>query len=255
MFVIKRDGRQERVLFDKITARINKLSYDLDNRFVEPVAVAQKVISGVYPGVKTSDLDTLAAETAAALTTQHPDYATLAARIAVSNLHKETKKVFSQVATDLYNHINKSTGKHSPLISEETYNIIQANAERLNSAIIYDRDYGYNYFGFKTLERGYLMKIDGEIVERPQHMVMRVRPCLSLLILLTFLRRLPLASTAMTLRPRLRRTTSCLSGGSRMRPPRCTTRALPARRCRAASSCRCATTALRVSMTRSSAAP
>lgn len=116
----------------------------------------------------------MAAETAAYLTTQHPDYAILAARIAVSNLHKETKKQFSSVMEDLYNFINPHTNAHAPLISQEVYDIIKANEERLNSAIIYDRDYNYNYFGFKTLEKSYLMKIDGVVVERPQHMLMRV---------------------------------------------------------------------------------
>ena len=130
---------------------------------------------GIYQGVKTSELDTLAAETAAYLTTQHPDYALLAARIAVSNLHKETKKQFSSVMDDLYNYVNPKTGQHTPLISKKVYEVIKAHEDRLNSVIIYDRDYGYNYFGFKTLEKSYLMKIDGVVVERPQHLLMRVR--------------------------------------------------------------------------------
>jgi len=134
------------------------------------------VVGGVYPGVKTSELDTLAAETAAYLTTQHPDYAVLAARIAVSNLHKETKKRFSEVMDELYNYINPINKKRTPLISEEAHRVIMANADRLDSAIIYDRDYGYNYFGFKTLEKSYLMRITDKVVERPQHMLMRVRP-------------------------------------------------------------------------------
>ncbi|CAG8668398.1 14408_t:CDS:2, partial [Funneliformis caledonium] len=166
--------RKERVAFDKITARINKLCYGLDYNFVDPVTVTQKVISGVYQGVSTVELDNLAAETAAYMTTKHPDYAILAARIAVSNLHKETKKVFSHVIEDLYNYINPKTGKRASMISEKTYNIVMNNSERLNSAIIYDRDYKYNYFGFKTLERSYLLRIDGKVAERPQHMLMRV---------------------------------------------------------------------------------
>ncbi|KAF7236623.1 Ribonucleoside-diphosphate reductase large subunit [Varanus komodoensis] len=133
-----------------------------------------KVIQGLYSGVTTVELDTLAAETAATLTTKYPDYAILAARIAVSNLHKETKKVFSDVMEDLYNYVNPHNGKHSPMISKETLHIVLANKDRLNSAIIYDRDFSYNYFGFKTLERSYLLKINSKVAERPQHMLMRV---------------------------------------------------------------------------------
>lgn len=174
LFVLKRDGRKEEVHFDKITSRIQKLCYGLNMDFVDPVAITLKVINGLYCGVTTQELDNLAAETAATLTTNHGDYAILAARIAVSNLHKETKKVFSEVITDLHKFVNKETGRPSPMISEFHFNVVQKNAERLNSAIIYDRDFGYNYFGFKTLERSYLLKMHGKIVERPQHMLMRV---------------------------------------------------------------------------------
>ncbi|RKP08053.1 ribonucleotide reductase [Thamnocephalis sphaerospora] len=174
MFVVKRDGRAEKVAFDKITARIVKLCYGLDNSHVDPAAIAQKVISGVYQGVTTVELDNLAAETAAYMTTKHPDYAILAARIAISNLHKESKKQFSQVIEDLYTYVNPKTGLNASMISKTTYDVVQKHAERLNSAIIYDRDFNYNYFGFKTLERSYLLKINGRVVERPQHMVMRV---------------------------------------------------------------------------------
>ncbi|KAI8988002.1 ribonucleoside-diphosphate reductase large chain [Mycotypha africana] len=142
--------------------------------YVDPVAVTQKVISGVYPGVTTVELDNLAAETAAYMTTTHPDYAILAARIAISNLHKETKKVFSQVVEDLYTYVNPKTNKHSPMVAEDFYKTVLANADRLNSAIIYDRDFNYNFFGFKTLERSYLLKINGKVAERPQHLIMRV---------------------------------------------------------------------------------
>merc|ERR1719150_2779894 len=131
-----------------------------------------KVINGLFPGVTTVELDNLAAEIAATLTTKHPDYAILAARIVISNLHKETKKVFSEVITDLFNMNTK--GKPTPMISEQHYKIIMANADRLNSAIVSNRDFNYQYFGFKTLERSYLLKIDGKVVERPQHMLMRV---------------------------------------------------------------------------------
>jgi ribonucleoside-diphosphate reductase alpha chain len=173
MFVVKRDGRKEPVMFDKITARVRKMCYGLNN-LVDPVKVAMRVIEGLYDGVTTSELDNLAAETAATMTVQHPDYAKLAARIAVSNLHKNTKKTFSEVMTDLYNYINPRTGKKAPLLSDETYNVIMNNAAKLDSTIIYNRDFGYDYFGFKTLERSYLLKLNGEIVERPQHMLMRV---------------------------------------------------------------------------------
>jgi len=174
MYVVKRNGCKERVAFDKITARINKLCYGLDRNFVEPVEITQKVISGVYQGVTTVDLDNLAAETAAYMTTRHPDYAVLAARIAVSNLHKETKKIFTDVIEDLYVYVNPKNGRHSPMISTETYDHIMNNKEALNSAVIYDRDFNYNYFGFKTLERSYLLRINGKVAERPQHLLMRV---------------------------------------------------------------------------------
>uniref|UniRef100_A0A3Q0SAM5 Ribonucleoside-diphosphate reductase n=1 Tax=Amphilophus citrinellus TaxID=61819 RepID=A0A3Q0SAM5_AMPCI len=142
--------------------------------FVDPAEITMKVIQGLYNGVTTVELDTLAAETAATLTTKHPDYASLAARIAVSNLHKETKKVFSDVMEDLYNYVNPLNERHSPMISKETLDIVLENKARLNSAIIYDRDFSYNFFGFKTLERSYLLKINGKVAERPQHMLMRV---------------------------------------------------------------------------------
>ncbi|KAL7017563.1 hypothetical protein ACKWTF_010434 [Chironomus riparius] len=174
MFVIKRDGRREEVHFDKITSRIQKLCYGLNMDFVDPVSITFKVINGLYTGVTTQELDNLAAETAATMTTDHADYAVLAARIAISNLHKETKKQFSEVMDDLYNMENEYLKTKSPMISEFHHKIIMKNADRLNSAIIYDRDFGYNYFGFKTLERSYLLKIKGKIAERPQHMLMRV---------------------------------------------------------------------------------
>ncbi|EIN12822.1 ribonucleotide reductase alpha subunit [Punctularia strigosozonata HHB-11173 SS5] len=173
-YVFKRGERKERVQFDKITARIAKLCYGLDTEHVDAVEVAQKVIAGVYPGVTTVELDNLASETAAYLTTKHPDYATLAARIAVSNLHKETKKSFSSVIRDLYTYVNPKNGRPAGMISKETYDVVMANADTLDSAIIYDRDFNYNFFGFKTLERSYLLRINGRVAERPQHMIMRV---------------------------------------------------------------------------------
>lgn len=173
MYVIKRDGRKEPVMFDKITARIRKLCYSL-SPMVDPVKVAMRVIEGLYDGVTTSELDNLAAEIAATLTTTHPDYAKLAARISVSNLHKNTKKSFSETMRDLYEYVNPRTGKKSPMLADDVYEVIQANAEKLDSAIIYNRDFNYDYFGFKTLERSYLLKINGNVAERPQHMLMRV---------------------------------------------------------------------------------
>jgi ribonucleoside-diphosphate reductase alpha chain len=173
MYVVKRDGRKEPIMFDKITARIRKLNYGL-NPLVDPVRVAMRVIEGLYDGVTTSELDNLAAEIAATMTTTHPDYAQLAARISVSNLHKNTKKSFSATMKDLYEYVNPRTGKKAPLLSDEVYQIIEKNADRIDSNIIYNRDFGYDFFGFKTLERSYLLKLNGKIVERPQHMLMRV---------------------------------------------------------------------------------
>ncbi|MDC8005951.1 ribonucleoside-diphosphate reductase subunit alpha [Aureisphaera galaxeae] len=173
MNVVKRDGRKEPVMFDKITSRVRKLCYGL-NPLVDPVKVAMRVIEGLYDGVTTSELDTLAAEIAATMTVSHPDYAKLAARISVSNLHKNTKKTFSEVMKDLYEYVNPRTGKPAPLLSDEVYKIIEENADELDSTIIYNRDFGYDYFGFKTLERSYLLKLNGQIAERPQHMLMRV---------------------------------------------------------------------------------
>ncbi|NJN43154.1 MAG: ribonucleoside-diphosphate reductase subunit alpha, partial [Flammeovirgaceae bacterium] len=174
MLVLKRDGRRETVKFDKITARIEKLCYGLDPHFVNPVEVAMKVINGLYDGVSTQELDNLAAEIAASMTTKHPDFAKLAARIAVSNLHKTTSKSFSNSMKRLYQYVDPKTGQNAPLISKDTWKVIKENAAELDQAIIYDRDFSYDYFGFKTLERSYLMKIDQKVVERPQHMLMRV---------------------------------------------------------------------------------
>jgi len=174
MVVLKRDGRAETVHFDKITSRIDKLCYGLDMDYIDSTSITLKVISGLYPGVTTVELDNLAAETAATMTTKHPDYAILAARIAVSNLHKETKKRFSDVISDLYNMVHKTNGKPTPMISEEHFKIIMNNKDKLDAAIVFDRDFQYQYFGFKTLERSYLLKIDGKVVERPQQMLMRV---------------------------------------------------------------------------------
>jgi ribonucleoside-diphosphate reductase alpha chain len=173
MYVVKRDGHKEPVMFDKITDRIKKLCYGLNDR-VDAVKVAMRVIEGLYDGVTTSELDNLAAETAASMTIAHPDYAQLAARIAISNLHKNTNKSFSETMSAMYHYVNPRTNQEAPLLSDEVHEVIQANAEFLDSHIIYTRDFNYDYFGFKTLERSYLLRINGKIVERPQHMLMRV---------------------------------------------------------------------------------
>lgn len=174
MYVIKRDGNKESVKFDKITARIQKLCYGLDMNHVNPFAIAMKVIEGIYEGVTTQELDNLAAEIAASLTTTHPDYALLASRIAISNLHKSTNKSFSKTMEALYNYVDPKTSHPASLIAEDVFEIISKNAQLLDSTIIYDRDFGYDYFGFKTLERSYLLKLNGKVAERPQHMLMRV---------------------------------------------------------------------------------
>jgi ribonucleoside-diphosphate reductase alpha subunit len=173
MFVLKRNGKKESVKFDKVTARIEKLSYSLSS-LIDPIDVAKKVVQGIYDGVPTTELDNLAAETAASLTTKHPDYALLASRIAISNLHKNTLKSFSETMEKLYNYTDTGSGKRIPLLAEDVFEIIQANAELLDSTIIYDRDFAFDYFGFKTLEKAYLLRIDGKVAERPQHMYMRV---------------------------------------------------------------------------------
>ncbi|AHM61375.1 ribonucleoside-diphosphate reductase subunit alpha [Flammeovirgaceae bacterium 311] len=174
MFVIKRDGRRESVRFDKITARIEKLCGGLDANFVSPVEVAKKVINGLYDGVTTQELDNLAAETSASMATRHPDYAILAARIAVSNLHKVTSSSFSNTMKRLYTYVDPKTNENASLISKEAWKVVKEHAKTLDDAVKYERDFTYDYFGFKTLERSYLMKCDGKIVERPQHMLMRV---------------------------------------------------------------------------------
>ncbi len=174
MLVIKRDGRRESVRFDKITSRIENLCYELDPKFIQPIEVAKKVIDGLYDGVTTSELDNLAAEVCASLTVRHPDYAILAARIAISNLHKTTSQSFSNTMKRLYTYVNPKTGTNAQLIDTEVYGIIKRNAARLDEAVDYKRDFGYDYFGYKTLEKSYLIRLDGKVVERPQHMLMRV---------------------------------------------------------------------------------
>lgn len=174
MYVIKRSGKREDVHFDKITSRIRKLCYGLNSTFCDPVLVSQKVIRGIFPGITTEQLDVLSAETSAYMSTIHPDYSILAARISISNLHKSTKKSFSETIYMLYNDRHPIRGHHTPLVSEEVYNIVKKHASLLDACIIHDRDFEYDYFGFKTLEKSYLLRINGKPVERPQHMLMRV---------------------------------------------------------------------------------
>lgn len=174
MYVIKRSGAKEPVYYDKITSRINKLSYGLNLKYIQPILVAQQVIQGLYDGVTTTELDNLAAETAASMAVSHPDYAILAARIAVSNLHKNSKKSFSRVITDLYEYIDPKTNTPAPIIADDVYDIIMKHKDRLDASIIHHRDFEFDYFGFKTLERSYLLRLNGKIAERPQHLLMRV---------------------------------------------------------------------------------
>ena len=173
MYVVKRDGSKEAIKFDKITARIVKMCYGLDP-LVSPEAVTMKVIESIFDGITTTGIDNLAAEVAITKTVEHPDYGLLASRIAVSNLHKETKSNFSEVMNDLYNYIDPITGENAALLSDEVHSIVMGNQELFDSSIVYDRDFKYDYFGFKTLCRSYLMKLDSRIVERPQQMLMRV---------------------------------------------------------------------------------
>lgn len=171
--VIKRNGKKEPVILDKILDRITQQTYGLDRKWIIPFDVAQKVIAGVAPNIKTSVLDQLAMETAASLATKHPDYSILAARLAITTLHKETKKSFSETVKDLYKYVNPITGKKSPVVSKKFYNIVKENADDLDSVIVHSRDHNFDYFGYKTLQKSYLLKIDGKVVERPQYMYMR----------------------------------------------------------------------------------
>ena len=159
-------------MLDKILDRITQQTYGLD-KLIIPFEVAQKVIEGIMPDIRTYVLDQLAMETAASLATKHPDYSILAARLAITNLHKETKKSFSETVTDLYKYIDPKTGKHSPIVSESFHNIVKRHADEIDSAIVHSRDHNFDYFGFKTLEKSYLLKLDGKVAERPQYMYMR----------------------------------------------------------------------------------
>jgi ribonucleoside-diphosphate reductase alpha chain len=174
MKVLKRDGHLETLRLDKITNRIKKQTYDLDTDFIDALEVATKVVAGIYDGISSHELDTLAAETAAGLTYMHPDYSILAARIAITRLHKVTQKSFSDTIEHLYSYVDPKTGLNAGLISDETYQAVMKHKNVLNESVIHDRDFVFDYFGFKTLERSYLLKTNGQVAETPQHMYMRV---------------------------------------------------------------------------------
>ena len=174
MRVIKRNGTDELVKFDKISSRVKKQTYDLDRDYVDAMEVSKKVISGLYDGVTSKELDKLAAETAASLTRIHPDYSVLAARIAITSLKKETNKSFKETIEKLYTYVNKKTGENAGLISDEVYKVVMDNSDKIEAMIVHDRDFNFDYFGYKTLEKAYLLKIDGSIAETPQHLYMRV---------------------------------------------------------------------------------
>ena len=174
MNVVKRDGSVEQVKFDKISSRIRKQTYDLNDDYVDYFEVAKKVISGLYDGVSSAELDKLSAETAASMVTTHPDYGKLAARIVITSLYKEVPKEFSVVAKNLYEYINPATNEPAGLISDGTYAVIEKYSQELNAMIVHDRDFNFDYFGFKTLEKSYLLKINGKPAETPQHLYMRV---------------------------------------------------------------------------------
>jgi ribonucleotide reductase alpha subunit len=171
--VTKRNGKKEPVMLDKILERINQQTYGLDSKWIQPFEIAQKVIDGITPDIETRKLDELAMETSAGLTTKHPDYAVLASRIAITSLHKDTKKSFSETVNDLYGYVDPYTRKHSPVVSEKFHRVVKENSDVLNSAIVHSRDHNFDYFGFKVLERSYLLKLNGKVAERPQYMYMR----------------------------------------------------------------------------------
>mmetsp|Transcript_38373 Transcript_38373/g.36732 ORF Transcript_38373/g.36732 Transcript_38373/m.36732 type:complete len:188 (-) Transcript_38373:111-674(-) len=164
--VTKRDGSSQPIDSEKIKKRIRVLSQDLNQNYLNLDVIVNKVQTGIYSGVSTVELDNLAAETCAYMNIVHPDYSKLAARIAISNLHKQTSDSYLEVATELYNFKDK-VGRPAPLLSEEVYGIIRDNAEKIQARIVKERDFGYDFFGFKTLERSYLLRVNGKIVERP----------------------------------------------------------------------------------------
>ena len=174
MEVVKRDGTREYVKFEKISSRIKKQTYGLNEDYVDYFEVSKKVIAGLYDGVTTEELDKLAAETSASLVTNHPDYSTLAARIAITSLYKRVDKRFTATADKLYHYINPKTGEKAGMISDNVYKVIVKNGKELDAMVVHDRDFNFDYFGFKTLEKSYLLKMFGEVAETPQHLYMRV---------------------------------------------------------------------------------
>ena len=174
MEVVKRDGTREYVKFEKISSRIKKQTYGLNEDYVDYFEVSKKVIAGLYDGVTTEELDRLAAETSASLVTNHPDYSTLAARIAITSLYKRVDKRFTATADKLYHYINPKTGEKAGMISDEVYKVIVQHGKELDAMVVHDRDFNFDYFGFKTLEKSYLLKMFGEVAETPQHLYMRV---------------------------------------------------------------------------------
>lgn len=171
--VTKRNGKKEPIMLDKILDRINQQTYLLDSKYIAPFEIAQKVIEGIFPDIETRVLDNLAMETSASLTTKHPDYSILAARLAITSLHKDTKKSFSETMRDLYNYIDPKTKRHSPVIDKKFLDLVLANSDKLDSAIVHSRDHLFDYFGYKVLEKSYLLKLNGRVAERPQYMFMR----------------------------------------------------------------------------------
>ncbi len=174
MLVIKRDGRKQKVMFDKITERVSRLCDGLNRAYVDPVIITQKVVNGIYDCVTTTELDELTAETSAHMISTHPDYGKLAARISASNLHKSTHRCFSKTMKDLYEYVDPKTGLCAQLIDEKVYHMSQKYKHVLDKKTNYAMDYEYDYFGFKTLKRSYLLKLNGVVVENPQDMLMRV---------------------------------------------------------------------------------
>jgi ribonucleoside-diphosphate reductase alpha chain len=174
MFVQTRSGKREPVQFDKITHRISQLTYGLDQKYVDSMQVAKRTINGLFDGITTEELDNLSAEVSAYMTSVHPDYARLAGRIAVANLHRSTSDSFMETFEKLYGYKNEFTGEHQPLISEEIFGFANHHKDRIMKEIAYSRDFEFDYFGYKTLEKSYLLKVNGKIVERPQHLFMRV---------------------------------------------------------------------------------
>jgi len=173
MDIIKRNGSREPLKLEKISSRIKKLTYGLNER-VDPDIVSTKVVSGLYDGVSSAELDQLSSETAASMVTVHPDFGKLAARIAITALYKDVEKDFSVIAKKLYDYINPKTGDKAGMISDEVYAVIQKYSQELDAMIVHDRDFNFDYFGFMTLRKSYLLKIDSQAAETPQHLYMRV---------------------------------------------------------------------------------